>query len=166
MNSQKSDYQGDNPFAKAILTLTYPQRGSIVNLAFDLRKHKGVRDDILFESFKPVSLWDMLRIRAQDFIDASAALAVSTIIEKLKKSDPDRKRADPPPIRDELIKLRSATIRMRLKVVVDRTDELIEYISSNEEIDLSRLEEMVKVLPGKLMKELKGELWLERTPER
>jgi hypothetical protein len=137
-----------------------------VNLAFNLSNDKDLRDHILFESFNLVSLWDMLRIRAQDFIDACSALArVSTIIEQVKKTDPERKHSNPPPIKEDIERLRNAAGRMRLKVIVDRAEELIEFITENEEIELARLDNMVKALPNKLMKELKSELWLRVRPE-
>jgi hypothetical protein len=130
----------------------------MMNLAFELRKDKPLRDDGLLQPYKIVSLWDMLRIQAEDFISICNLLTdLSAIFDNVKTKFPDLKTIRKPPIENKLRKLRDISEKMNLRITTDRAEELLEFLDTDDEVDLCTLDHMINALPKKLIAELRAE---------
>lgn len=134
-----------------------------MNLAFDLSNNKREREDSAFQSYKIVSLWEVLKVKAKDFVEACSILSLMYgHIRYLSVTYPDQRLADQPPfLADSAEQLHGISNKMGLKVVADRSEELHQYLIQNNPIDITLADRMIRQLQEKTIDELGGEFWLK-----
>ncbi len=138
-----------------------------MNFAFELKKDKAMCEDNLIQAHRVVSLWDVLRIKANDFTEIwrllgwlHGCLAIFPIEFPGKKSI-----ANIPHITEQARRLHELSAKMGLRVLEDRSRDLHVYLARNVMWDIAEVKRMLTALPGKMSAELKAEIWYRIRPD-
>jgi hypothetical protein len=122
-----------------------------MNFAFELQKDKGVREGVLFQPFKLVSLWDMLRFNADLFVNVCKMLGETS--RPLDQLIAGQSRGAPvgtllketfAVISPNLHRISEALKLMGLPMSVISADRLIQFVNGKKEnTPLNQLQQLI-----------------------
>jgi hypothetical protein len=132
-----------------------------MNFAFELQKDKGVREDEHVQSLMIVSLWDMLRTRAFQFVESSQVLAYNDgILDCKRHKEPSQIYTNIPPIKEHLQSLRDQAKQMGLTETWLRCLDALTLIR-RKQVEVAALSAALTEIRFRFQYELQQEIFLQ-----
>jgi hypothetical protein len=132
-------------------------------LPFELPKDKDWRDDALKQPYQIVSLWTMLRTKADQFVKNTQIIAYNDGILDCMRREPGKTQTVRPPIRESIRSLRDQTESMGLKETALRCGDALKLLLRN--VEISALSAALTNIRYSFEYELKKEVFLQLRPE-